>query len=180
MKRSLPHATTPQRRTSPGRSAGARFVLRFLAGWVAALLLVAFVPALEQWAIRATVAGLALLFRSTGVPCVVAGASIGVPGRMGFEIVPDCTPLLPTLLLWSGLLAYPASARARLAGMAGGLAGIWLFNLLRLAALMAAAHVRPALFNFLHVFVWQTLTLVMVFALFLAWLAWQRRAPAPA
>ncbi len=165
-------ASTAARPATPGRASPVPligFVARFLAGWVVALALVAGVPAIEAWAVRHTVAslgGLAALlhigFGATGTTLRLAGTTI--------EIVPDCTPLMPTAALWIAILAFPSPWPRRLAGLAAGAVGLWLYNLARILALVPVLRFRPRWFDFIHVYLWQTMTLLVVFAMFLLWL----------
>ncbi|HEY2953646.1 MAG TPA: hypothetical protein VGK89_00175 [Candidatus Eisenbacteria bacterium] len=145
------------------------FLLRFAGGWIAALVLVALVPAIDRWAVRHTVSSLMLVTRLFGVPSGAAEADVHIAG-VAIQIVPDCTPLMPTAALWIAIAAFPASPRRKLWGLAGGAALLWLYNLARILALIPVLAHRPELFDFVHVYLWQTVTLLVVFALFLLWL----------
>jgi hypothetical protein len=48
----------------------------------------------------------------------------------------------------------------------------------RILALIPVLAHRPQLFEFIHVYLWQTVTLLVVFALFLLWLRLQQPRPA--
>jgi hypothetical protein len=64
-------------------------------------------------------------------------------------------------------------------GLALGAVAIHLFNTARILALYAVLAVRPGLFEFAHVYLWQIGTIVAVLAAFALWLAWiGRRAQA--
>ena len=91
-------------------------------------------------------------------------------GHAALIIIPECTPLMPVLLLAIAMAAYPAPARWKLIGIAAGIAALWLYNVVRMLTLLATLAMRPTWFTFMHVYLWQSMTLLVVSALFLAWL----------
>lgn len=161
----------------PPRRAEVRAVLGFLArfagGWISILLLIAFVPAIEHWAVRNTISSLLFITHLFRLGSTAGGESVSI-GGVSIEIVPDCTPLMPTAALWIAIAAFPAPWRGRLAGLAAGALLLWLYNLARILALIPVLANRPQLFEFIHVYLWQTVTLLVVFALFLLWLRFQQ------
>jgi exosortase/archaeosortase family protein len=152
------------------------FLARFIALWGVSLVLLARLPALERWAIQGTVASLLALVRALGVAASGTAAFVEV-GGVDLQIVPDCTPLMPTAGLWAAVIAFPAPLRWKLAGVAGGAAAVWVFNLVRILALVAVLKWWPAAFDFVHVYLWQTVTLLVVCGLFILWLRLQPRPP---
>lgn len=155
------------------------FAFRFVAGWALVIVLVSWFPGLDRWAVDHTVASLlaaARLFRVAG--STVGGASIQLAGT-ALQIVPDCTPLMPFAALAIAVFAYPAAWRWRALGLAGGAVALWLYNLLRIFVLALVLRFHPQWFEFIHIYLWQTMTLLVVFAMFLVWLRLQNRAPAP-
>jgi exosortase/archaeosortase family protein len=155
------------------------FLARFAGGWISILLLLAFVPAIEHWAVRNTISSLLFITHLFRLGSSTGGESINISG-VSIEIVPDCTPLMPTAALWIAIASFPAPWRWRLAGLAAGALLLWLYNLARILALIPVLAYRPQLFDFIHVYLWQTVTLLVVFALFLLWLRLQQPGPARA
>jgi exosortase/archaeosortase family protein len=149
------------------------FLARFAGGWISILLLLAFVPAIEHWAVRQTLSSLLFVTRLFRLGSTVAGEGFSI-GGVSVQIVPDCTPLMPTAALWIAIAAFPAPWRWRLAGLATGGFLLWLYNLGRILALIPVLAYRPQFFDFIHVYLWQTVTLLVVFALFLLWLRLQQ------
>src|SRR5436190_20049695 len=96
-------------------------------------------------------------------------------GMTTIEIVLDCTPLFPTLLLFGGILAFPARWRWRAIGVLAGATLLWLYNLIRIYALMAVLRFAPKQFDLAHVFLWQSATLLVLLGCFLAWIRVGRR-----
>ena len=145
------------------------FILRFAGVWGLGLVLLGFFPAVERWAISATVASLDGAFAAIGIPCQAIGSDVQVGNALPVTIIPDCTPLLPTLTFWAAVAAFPSPWRWKLAGFAGGALLLWIFNLLRIALLVAVSG-NPVIFSFTHIYLWQTATLVVVCVLFGLWL----------
>jgi exosortase/archaeosortase family protein len=144
-------------------------VLRVILGWSLALLLLALLPQIEAWAIGATVANLGLALQVCGIHGHVSGNVLS-GGQATVEIVGECTSLLPTVLLVVAIASYPASAAWKLLGVLGGTIALWGYNLLRVLVLLAVLGWRPQWFEFIHVYLWQTVTFVTVLGFFLLWL----------
>lgn len=152
------------------------FVIRFLLAALAGLALVAWSPPLTAAAIAHTVRHMAAVARWFGLPAQIQGSAVAWRG-LSLEIVPECTPLVPLVLLVSAIAAYPATLRHRLAGIAIAVPVMWIYNLIRVLALAVVLDRRPAWFEFVHVYLWQAVTLAACAGLFALWL---RLAPGPA
>ena len=161
----------------PPRKAEVRAVLGFLArfagGWIATLVALSFFPAIDRWAVRHTVSSLLFITRLFGLASDAVAGSLRI-GSVSVEIVPDCTPLMPTAALWIAIAAFPAPWRWKLSGLAAGAFVLWLYNMARILALIPVLAFKPKLFDFIHVYLWQTVTLLVVFALFMLWLRLQQ------
>lgn len=163
--------------TPDGRATKARrtvrgpilFVLRFAAAWIAALVVIALFPAIDRRAVRITVDQLVWLVRLAGMPAVTQNDIIQVGTTMPLQIIPDCTPVLPTAALWAAMFAFPVTWRRRLIGMALGAAAIWGFNLARVLMLIAILGWPPMVVNFLHVYVWQAISVLFICTVFVLW-----------
>ena len=150
------------------------FVVRFVLGWAAAIVIVSWVPALDRWAVGHTVKSLGGMARLLGLAFSASGGSIQLAGA-SMQIVPDCTPMMPVAALAIAVFAFPAPWRWRALGLAGGVVVLWLYNLLRIWALAVVLRSHPSWFEFIHIYLWQTMTLLVVFAIFVAWLWLQGR-----
>ncbi len=91
-------------------------------------------------------------------------------GVTAIDIALDCTPLFPTLLLFGGILAFPARWSWRATGLLAGGLLLWIYNLIRIYILMAVLRYAPGLFDLAHVFLWQSATLLVVVGCFLLWI----------
>lgn len=149
------------------------FLARVLGGWAAVTILLALFPSIEHTMVAGTVASVAVTLGILGLDPAVSGTTVTV-GSAGLRIIPECTPLMPFLLLAIALLAWPAPWRWRLAGLGAGAVVLWAFNVLRMLGLLATLVRWPGAFKFVHVYLWQTATLLVVSALFMLWL---RHAP---
>jgi exosortase/archaeosortase family protein len=171
-----PHSHSPPKPRSAPRSASSRavafFLARFVGGWLAVLVLFAFAPGIERWMVRHTIGSLLFVTHLFRMHSQSSGTDLSM-GGVSLQIVPDCTPLMPTAALWIAIVAFPAPWRARLTGLGAGALLLWAYNLLRILALIPVLAHRPELFEFIHVYLWQTMTLLVVFAIFLLWLRFQ-------
>jgi exosortase H (IPTLxxWG-CTERM-specific) len=155
------------------------FILRFLAIWVLALLACSQMPDVERRAVDFTIANLVQTLRVTAVDVSVSGRTID-SRNASMRIVPDCTPLMPTLVLWAAMVAFPAPWRRKALGLVLGAAAVWLFNLVRVLILFGVLWWDPRHFHFVHVYLWQTGTVLVVLALFVLWVRLPARASGPA
>jgi exosortase/archaeosortase family protein len=145
------------------------FVLRLLAGCLLATSLLALQPGIEHWAVMNTVGSVRGALRLASIHPQIAGTTVVVE-QAALRIVPECTPLMPTVLLAVAIAAYPARLRWKLLGIGAGLIILWLFNTVRMLALLGTLIWWPRGFTFVHVYLWQTITLLVVSGLFVAWL----------
>ena len=81
----------------------------------------------------------------------------------------ECTGVYVLLILFVFLLAYPASWRSRLLGAGIGVVALELLNVFRIAVLVRVAELQPALFDYMHEYVWQGLFLVLTVAYAMTW-----------
>ena len=81
----------------------------------------------------------------------------------------ECTGVYVLLILFVFLLAYPASWRSRLLGAGLGVVALELLNVFRIAVLVRVAELQPALFDYMHEYVWQGLFLVLTVAYAMTW-----------
>lgn len=159
------------RPTAPAgdRRAVVTFLLRLLAGWGLATALLSLLPGIERWAVANTVASVATVLHLASLEPVISGTTV-VLDHVGLRIIPECTPVMPVLMLGIAVAAYPSPPAWKLAGVVAGVAALWVYNVIRMLALMATLAWWPQSFKFVHVYLWQTVTLLVVCALFMLWL----------
>jgi len=142
------------------------------AGIVFVLLIVALyylVSLLDDAVLEPTAQACGWLLARIGQDVAVYGPLIR-SAETRFEIVGECTAVFPAVLLVSGVLAFPSSARAKLLGALLFLPAVLLLNQLRLVTLWFVQRHAPHAFDLVHVYVWQPLMVVLVVAMFAVWL----------
>lgn len=157
------------KRTPPNRRPVLMFLLRCLVYWGLALLVVSRVPAVEEAGVNFTLGTLQLVYGAFGRNVVRHGSSLSVGGA-GIEIVSECSPHMAFLIFAAVILAFPSTWRQRLVGLALGAIVIHLFNTVRIVTLIWVLSARREWFDFIHVYLWQTGTILIVFATFAMWL----------
>ncbi len=161
----------PEKRVgSPSRNAVVMFLVKCLVYWAAALLLLSRVPAVEEAGINLTLGTLQLTMGAFGQKVQRIGSSL-FAGGTSIEIVSECSPHTPFLIFAAVVLAFPASRWQRLFGLICGAVVIHLFNTIRIITLIRILAWRSSWFEFVHVYLWQTGTILILVATFALWLA---------
>lgn len=112
---------------------------------------------------------LGLLFALGGAAVTRNGPFLFIQG-FGMEIIDECTAVFSSIVYCSAILAYPTTAKNKGLGMAFGIPLLYLINLFRLAILVLVGIYYPALFEFVHVYLWQASFIIFVVVLFVLWL----------
>lgn len=116
------------------------------------------------WIARVSGGVLALL----GEKITVNGCSLRSP-RFAVTIYNGCNGLIATLILVSGVLAFPARWSAKAIGVVGGIVAIQIINLVRIVSLFYIGVFLPRFFNQSHIFIWQSIVILSGVALWIAW-----------
>jgi exosortase/archaeosortase family protein len=95
-----------------------------------------------------------------------------ITGRFSLAIVLDCAAIDAQALFAATVLAFPASWRRRVAGLAAGLAMITAVNLVRIAILYFVGVRWPRYFDFLHEDLFQFGIIAAACASFGLWALW--------
>jgi exosortase H (IPTLxxWG-CTERM-specific) len=113
-------------------------------------------------------AGLLKLFdgrvTATGNILAITGTGAAVSVENGCNAVEVC------LLLSAAIIAWPASIRARVVGVLIGIAAIQTVNLARIISLLYLSFYSPPLFEFFHLYVWETMIMLEAVLLFFLWM----------
>jgi len=139
------------------------------------LTLVTLLPGIEQEAQLLTARSLGA-FRLLGAEVEVSGTVVSLGGTAAL-IVPECTSLIPTILYGAAIVAFPSTWLWRLEGIFAGAAILWLYNVARIGMLALLRSANETFAKFMHLYLWQTITLVLVLSLFVAWVRLQPRRP---
>lgn len=92
--------------------------------------------------------------------------------RFAVNIENGCNGIETMLIFLSAVLAFPASWRARGAGLGLGLLAIQGINLVRVVALFLTGAYLPRLFDASHTVIWQT---IVILCGVLLWIVWANR-----
>jgi len=113
------------------------------------------------------------LLNLLGQHVVMRGTVIQGP-RFAVNVRNGCNGVEAMLIFLAAVLAFPASWRSRLAGLALGILAIQVVNLVRVASLYLTGAYLPRLFDASHTVIWQSV--VILFGVIL-WVFWANRLP---
>jgi exosortase H (IPTLxxWG-CTERM-specific) len=86
-------------------------------------------------------------------------------------ILPGCNGVEASAILLAGMLAFPASWKMRLIGVAVGVLAVQLVNLVRIVSLFYIGQWSLEWFEIAHHLLWQAL---IMFDVIVVWLLWVR------
>jgi exosortase H (IPTLxxWG-CTERM-specific) len=150
-----------------------RFLVMFVLAFGACYFLFSIAPGVKAGVIKPythflanTVAVFINLF---GAGATAVGTQVS-SGQFTIDIATGCDGVEASSLFVAGVLAFPTQWRARMIGLALGIPAIHGINLLRLVGLYYAGVYFPSLFEELHVYVAQTVVILLSTALLILWL----------
>ena len=112
----------------------------------------------------AAVAGI----RVMGFDAHAAGVMMSAGGA-SLSVAHGCDGINALLIFASAVLAFPAPWTRRLIGLAAGASIIFGFNIIRLINLLYVAARFPDRLELFHIYIWQTLIILLAFGTFLLW-----------
>lgn len=126
--------------------------------------------------LEAGIASLATaMARWSGSSATVVDANYISVNGMLLHINHECTGVFVLFVLISFIVAYPATWRAKLAGIAVGVSTLSLINVVRIATLTRLIEFYPTAFDYFHEYVWQGAFLMLVTLYSITWVEWARR-----
>lgn len=149
------------------------FLIKFFVILVGAYLLIAWNP-INDRVIEPFTAAIA---RGSGVLLNIIGQSVIVTGtvirstRFAVNINNGCNGVEAMLILLASIVSFPASMRARGAGLLLGALAIQAVNAVRIITLYLLGAYHPRLFQTFHTAVWQIVVILVAVGFFLAWSA---------
>jgi len=153
-------------KSSPGLRFGVRFFLYLLAFSV---VFWTFSLHLHLEPVQHAIAWLSVLCQHlVGGAAQLDGTNI-VIRTLTMNINHECTGVFVIMLYAGFVLAYPTSWSARLGGLAVGVPGLCLVNVIRLATLARIVEVYPGSFFYFHEYVWQGIFMVLVLVGAISW-----------
>ena len=112
-----------------------------------------------------------------GEGATVRGQILSSP-RFSVAIYNGCNGLEAILIFASGVLAFPAAPRRKVIGLLLGFLAIQIANIVRVVSLFYVGIFRPEWFSAAHIFIWQSIIILLSVVLWLVWV--NRYALAPA
>lgn len=151
-----------------------RFVVTYVVMMGAFLFLIGFKPIqdvidLNGIYTKAIVVLTAKILKAIQVPCTYEGSIISLPG-IALDVKFGCSGLEAVMIYSVAVMAFPASWRKRLTGIAAGFVVIQVINIIRIAALAyTGVHFR-GFFEYFHIYVAQGMMIAISLAIFFAYL----------
>ncbi len=133
----------------------------------------------QQWVVvpwtntlAAICAGIVKLFD----PQVLAHGKVLQSADNGFAVAIEagCNGVEATIVLIAAILAFPASWRNKLIGLAVGIVAVQGLNIVRVVSLFYLGQWNFKVFEWAHLYVWQALIMLDVM---IVWLLWVRALP---
>ena len=154
------------------------FLVKFFGVLVAAYLLIAWNPVNDNVIVPFTAA----IARSSGALLQMMGEQVTTTGtvisssRFGVNINNGCNGVEAMLILLASIVAFPATMKARAAGLFLGAIVVQILNFIRIISLYLLGAYHPRIFDLFHTAVWQIVIILAAIGFFLVWSA--RVAPA--
>jgi exosortase family protein XrtM len=101
---------------------------------------------------------------------VLNGTQLNSP-HVNFEIVRGCEGMEGIMLMVSAICAFGIPWRDKLKGILYGIGFIYVFNLSRIVGLYYLMRYHSSAFNFAHLFVGQSITVILVSVFFVLWIS---------
>jgi exosortase H (IPTLxxWG-CTERM-specific) len=98
-------------------------------------------------------------------------------GGNSYELIVECTSIIPTAILISAVLAWPSSLTQKFIGIAMGSAALFLVNIVRILTLLYVGSAFPDFLDIAHFYVWQALLVLLTVGLWLLWVSKFVRMP---
>jgi exosortase H (IPTLxxWG-CTERM-specific) len=136
-------------------------------------------PFAQEWfvapwtnAVAKASAGIVELFD----PSVIAVGKVLQSSQNGFavSIEAGCNGVEATIVLIAAILAFPASWKRKLLGLAIGIVAVQGLNIVRVISLFYIGQWNFNVFEWAHLYVWQALIMLDVM---IVWLLWVRTLP---
>jgi exosortase H (IPTLxxWG-CTERM-specific) len=86
------------------------------------------------------------------------------------EVITECTGLYEAVIFVSMVLAYKARWSERAIGIVLGVFIIYFLNIIRIGFLLLVGRYEPRLFDFAHIYFWQSLLIVFITGIWIGWI----------
>ncbi len=113
------------------------------------------------------------VLRIANIPATCQGSIIRLPS-IALDVKFGCNGLEAVMIYAVAIIAFPASGRRKLAGIALGFVILQAVNILRIAGLAYAGVRFPGIFEYLHIYVAQGMMIAVALAVFFVYLGHAR------
>jgi len=131
---------------------------------------------LSRWLVKAS----QQVIQVCGGHAVREGAILRAPSGFAIEMRDGCNAVNVTILLWSAMLAFPASFKMRAAGLAAGTVLVQAANIIRFISLFYLGQYSRPWFDFAHAYLWESLLVLDTLVVFWIWVSRTQRVAADA
>ena len=156
----------------PRKNRMLRFLVRFpifLAAGFCALLIPFLHPAVTGFT-RALVEVSAMVIRLFGGSAAAHQVVLQNPSNgFAMEVLDGCNGDDVVVLLWAAILAYPAPWLQKGKGLLAGTAIIYVINFLRIISLFYLGQYDRQWFEFMHLYVWESVFVLLTLTIFWIW-----------
>lgn len=151
-----------------------KFLILFFTLLVA-LFVAELTPPVQQWVVVPFTALLAkisiFIIRFFDTDAMAHGVIIyNVVNQFAVSIEAGCNGIEASIILFSAIMTFPRSWKARLLGVVIGLLALHSVNIVRIISLFYLGQWNMTVFEWAHLYVWQALIMLDVFIVFLLWL----------
>lgn len=92
------------------------------------------------------------------------------------NIKQGCDAVAPMLLYFSAVILYPISMKWKWRGIFGGIAVLFVLNIIRIVTLyLSGAYGSYSFFDFMHIEFWQVLYIILTVFVWLIWIRWANK-----
>jgi exosortase/archaeosortase family protein len=106
-----------------------------------------------------------------GLPITARGEYI-FTGGLTVWVVPECTPVFIILIFTAFLFSFPATPADRIKGLFAGVSFLIAANIIRLSMAIALGAAKPSWFNYVHAYIGQIWSILIVLAACYVWVRW--------
>jgi exosortase H (IPTLxxWG-CTERM-specific) len=119
--------------------------------------------------IQPTAAATSFILNLFGASVHANGSLVASPD-FSMDIILECTAIVPIVIFFSAVLAYPCTIKQKLVGMSLGIIALYAINLVRMVSLFfIGTHFSSRWFDAAHFFIWQPMMILIAIVLWLFW-----------
>jgi exosortase H (IPTLxxWG-CTERM-specific) len=126
---------------------------------------------LSRWLVKAS----QRIIQVCGGHAARDGAILRAPSGFAIEMRDGCNAVNVMILLWSAMLAFPASLKMRALGIAAGTVIVQVANLVRFISLFYLGQYSRPWFDFAHAYLWESLLVLDTLVVFWMWVSRTQR-----